>query len=126
MSSQGQYLPKVHVRRFPPDNDQITDITIGRQRANGRHAGYFDSGYGSAADLRRPARRGRVARAHAAFKRHPGYSEHEFCTAVETAFMQWESLQNAGLLAPDMFAHSQTAAIISLPAPASAEVPRNP
>jgi len=72
-----------------------------------------------------PARRGRVARAHAAFKRHPGYSEHEFCTAVETAFMQWESLQNAGLLVPDMFAHSQAAAIISLPAPASAEVPRN-
>jgi hypothetical protein len=73
-----------------------------------------------------PARRGRVARAHAAFKRHPSYSEHEFCTAVETAFMQWESLQNAGLLVPDMFAHSQAAAIISLPAPASAEVPRNP
>jgi hypothetical protein len=67
-----------------------------------------------------PARRGRVARAHAAFKRHPSYSEHEFCTAVEKAFMQWESLQNAGLLVPDMFAQSQ-AAIISLPAPASAE-----
>ena len=69
-----------------------------------------------------PARRGRVARAHAAFKRHFSYSEHEFCTAVET----WESLQNAGLLVHDMFAHSQAAAIISLPAPASAEVPRNP
>jgi hypothetical protein len=54
-----------------------------------------------------PARRGRVARAHAAFKRHPSYSEHEFCTAVEKAFMQWESLQNAGLLVPDMFAQSQ-------------------
>jgi hypothetical protein len=40
--------------------------------------------------------------------------------------MQWESLQNAGLLVPDMFAHSQAAAIISLPAPASAAVPRNP
>jgi hypothetical protein len=59
-------------------------------------------------------------------KGNPSYSEHEFCTAVETAFMQWESLQNAGLLVPDMFAHSQAAAIISLPAPASAEVPRNP
>ena len=72
-----------------------------------------------------PAPRGRVARAHAAFKRHPSYSEHEFCAAVETAFMQWESLQNAGLLARDIFARSQ-AAIIGLPAPASAGVPRNP
>ena len=42
-----------------------------------------------------PARRGRVARAHAAVKRHPGYSEHEFCAAVETAFVRWEALQNA-------------------------------
>jgi hypothetical protein len=73
-----------------------------------------------------PARRGRVARAHAAFKRHPDYSEHEFCTAVETASMQWESLQNAGLLLRGIFARSQAAAIISLPAAASAEVPRNP
>jgi hypothetical protein len=32
-----------------------------------------------------PARRGRVARAHAAIKRHPGYNEHEFCAAVEFA-----------------------------------------
>ena len=43
-----------------------------------------------------PVRRGRVARAHAAIKRHPGYSEHEFCAAVEFAFEQWETLQNAG------------------------------
>jgi hypothetical protein len=41
-------------------------------------------------------RRGRVARAHAAIKRHPGYNEHEFCAAVEFAFEQWETLQNAG------------------------------
>jgi hypothetical protein len=41
------------------------------------------------------ARRGRVARAHAALKRHPEYNEHAFCGAVETAFMQWESFQNA-------------------------------
>jgi hypothetical protein len=41
------------------------------------------------------ARRGRVARAHAAVKRHPEYNEHVFCVAVETAFMQWEALQNA-------------------------------
>jgi hypothetical protein len=40
------------------------------------------------------ARRGRVARAHAAVKRHPEYSEHAFCVAVETAFMQWGALQN--------------------------------
>jgi len=43
-----------------------------------------------------PVRRGRVARAHAAIKRHPGYNEHEFCAAVEFAFEQWETLQNAG------------------------------
>jgi hypothetical protein len=43
-----------------------------------------------------PARRGRVARAHAAIKRHPEYNEHAFCVAVETAFMQWEALQNVG------------------------------
>ncbi len=44
-----------------------------------------------------PVRRGRLARAHAAFKRHPGYSEYEFCAAVETAFTRWELLQNAAL-----------------------------
>jgi hypothetical protein len=43
-----------------------------------------------------PVRRGRVARAHAAIKRHPGYNEHEFCAAVEFAFERWETLQNAG------------------------------
>lgn len=43
-----------------------------------------------------PARRGRVARAHAAIKRHPEYNEHAFCVAVETAFTQWEALQNIG------------------------------
>jgi hypothetical protein len=42
------------------------------------------------------ARRGRVARAHAAVKRHPEYNEHAFCIAVETAFEQWEELQNVG------------------------------
>jgi hypothetical protein len=43
-----------------------------------------------------PVRRRRVARAHAAIKRHPGYNEHEFCAAVEFAFEQWETSQNAG------------------------------
>jgi hypothetical protein len=43
-----------------------------------------------------PARRGRVARAHAAVKRHPEYNEHAFCVAVETAFTQWGALQNVG------------------------------
>jgi hypothetical protein len=43
-----------------------------------------------------PARRGRLARAHAAVKRHAEYNEHAFCVAVETAFTQWEVLQNAG------------------------------
>lgn len=42
------------------------------------------------------ARRGRLARAHAAVKHHPEYSEHAFCGAVEAAFMQWEALQNVG------------------------------
>ena len=41
------------------------------------------------------ARRRRVARAHAAVKHHPEYNEHAFCVAVETAFVQWEALQNA-------------------------------
>jgi hypothetical protein len=42
------------------------------------------------------ARRGRVARAHAAVKKHAEYNEHAFCVAVETAFIQWEALQNVG------------------------------
>ena len=43
-----------------------------------------------------PARRGRLARARAAVKKHPEYNEHEYFLAVETAFAQWEALQNAG------------------------------
>ena len=43
-----------------------------------------------------PARRGRLARARAAVKKHPNYSEHEYFLAVETAFKQWEAIQNAG------------------------------
>ncbi len=42
------------------------------------------------------ARRGRLARAHAALKKHSDYSEHEYILAVETAFKQWEAMQNAG------------------------------
>jgi hypothetical protein len=40
MTEMGQYLPKLDVRvrsAFPPDNDQIADITIGRRRATRRH-----------------------------------------------------------------------------------------
>jgi hypothetical protein len=37
-----------------------------------------------------PARRGRLARARAAIKKHPEYSEHAYFLAVETAFTQWE------------------------------------
>jgi hypothetical protein len=40
------------------------------------------------------ARRGRIARAHAAAKRQPEYNEHVLCVAVETAFTRWEALQN--------------------------------
>lgn len=43
-----------------------------------------------------PARRGRLARARAAVKKHPEYSEHAYFLAVETAFTRWETLQNAG------------------------------
>jgi hypothetical protein len=43
----------------------------------------------------RPVRRGRLARARAAVKRHPGY-EHEYFLAVETAFAHWEAMQNVG------------------------------
>jgi hypothetical protein len=39
-----------------------------------------------------PARRGRLARARAAVKKHPNYGEHEYFLAVETAFKQWESI----------------------------------
>ena len=34
------------------------------------------------------ARRGRIARTHAAVKRHPEYDEHTLCVAVETAFVR--------------------------------------
>jgi hypothetical protein len=43
-----------------------------------------------------PARRGRLARARAAVKKHSKYSEHEYFLAVETAFAHWEALQNVG------------------------------
>jgi hypothetical protein len=29
-------------------------------------------------------------------RKHPEYNEHAFCVAVETAFTQWEALQNVG------------------------------
>jgi hypothetical protein len=43
-----------------------------------------------------PARRGRLARARAAVKKHPEYNEHEYFLAVEAAFTQWEAMQNIG------------------------------
>src|SRR5262249_30597629 len=43
-----------------------------------------------------PARRGRLARARAAVKKHPDYSEHAYFLAVETAFKNWEAMQNVG------------------------------
>jgi hypothetical protein len=43
-----------------------------------------------------PARRGRLARARAAVKKHPKYTEHEYFLAVETAFQKWEAIQNVG------------------------------
>ena len=41
-------------------------------------------------------RRGRLARARAAIKKHPDYSESGYLLAVETAFNNWEAAQNAG------------------------------
>jgi hypothetical protein len=46
-----------------------------------------------------PARRGRVARAHAAIKKHPEYNEHTFCVAVEAAFTQCGSVTKRRSLA---------------------------
>ena len=43
-----------------------------------------------------PARRGRLARARAAVKKHPDYSEAGYFLAVETAFQNWEAIQNLG------------------------------
>ena len=43
-----------------------------------------------------PARLGRLARARAAVKKNPKYSEHEYFLAVETAFQKWEAIQNVG------------------------------
>ena len=42
------------------------------------------------------ARRGRLARSRAAVKKHPDYNEHGYFLAVETAFKEWEAMQNAG------------------------------
>jgi hypothetical protein len=41
------------------------------------------------------ARRGRLARARSAVKRHPDYSDSAYFLAVETAFANWEAIQNA-------------------------------
>jgi hypothetical protein len=43
-----------------------------------------------------PARRGRLARARAAIKKHPDYNDHGYLLAVETAFKEWEAMQNIG------------------------------
>jgi hypothetical protein len=42
-----------------------------------------------------PARRGRLARVHAAVKKHPDRSETGYFLAVEAAFENWEAMQNA-------------------------------
>jgi hypothetical protein len=43
-----------------------------------------------------PARRGRLARARAAVKRHPDYSESGYLQVVDAAFNNWEAMQKAG------------------------------
>jgi hypothetical protein len=47
-----------------------------------------------------PASRGRLARARAAVKKHPEYSEHGYFLAVEIPFRHWEALQIAGHVEP--------------------------
>jgi hypothetical protein len=42
------------------------------------------------------ARRGRLARARAAVKKHPHCSEVGYFLAVEAAFQNWEAIQNVG------------------------------
>jgi len=42
------------------------------------------------------ARRGRLARARAAVKKHPDYNEAGYFLAVEAAFQNWEAIQNVG------------------------------
>ena len=46
----------------------------------------------------RPARRGRLARARAAARKHPDHSETGYCLAVEAAFEHWETMQNTGAI----------------------------
>ena len=43
-----------------------------------------------------PARRGRLARARAAVKKHSNYGHAGYLRAVEAAFENWEVMQNAG------------------------------
>jgi hypothetical protein len=43
-----------------------------------------------------PARRGRLARARAAIKKHPNYSDAGYLRAIEGAFEHWEAMQKAG------------------------------
>jgi hypothetical protein len=42
------------------------------------------------------ARRGRLARAHAVVKNHSDFNESGYFLAVETAFVQWQTIQNTG------------------------------
>ena len=46
-----------------------------------------------------PARRGRLARARAAVKHHPEYSESGYLRAVEAAFENWEAMSKGRSLA---------------------------
>ena len=43
-----------------------------------------------------PARRGRLARAHAVVRNYPDCGEFGYFLAVETAFVQWQTIQNTG------------------------------
>ena len=43
-----------------------------------------------------PARRGRLARARAAIKKHLNYSDAGYLRVVEAAFENWEAMQKAG------------------------------
>ena len=43
-----------------------------------------------------PARRGRLARAHAVVKNHRDFNESGYFLAAETAFAHWQTIQNTG------------------------------
>ena len=93
--------------RAPFNRCDIVHLAIGRKVLWLRMSGgtHISTLYGEFADALvdvlaenaiGPASRGRLARARAAVKKHPDYSEHGYFLAVEMAFKHWEAMQNVG------------------------------